>query len=83
MYIKISKFLKLKIFLLLFIYAGFTILLFIYSIVTLSILHLVTALADLSSLLSCGFPQFNSRSFLINILSSREIFNLQLISPMF
>ena len=80
---KISKFLKLKIFLLLFIYAGFSILLFIYSIVTLSILHLVTALADLSNFISCGFLQFNSRSFLINILSSREIFNLQLISPMF
>ena len=44
----------------------------------------VTAMADLFSFTSCVFLQFDSPSFLINnILSSPEIFNLQLISPMF
>ena len=49
MYVKISKFLKSKAFKLLFIYAGFTIFLFIYSIVAVNILHSVTALTNLSS----------------------------------
>ena len=55
MYIKVSKFLKSTIFELLFIYAGFAIFLFIYSIVVLNILHSVTVLTNLSSFTSLWF----------------------------
>ena len=87
MFIKFSKFLKSKMFKLLFIYAGFSFFLFIYSFfiyVTLNILHSVTALTNLSSVTSLWFSTVLFPYFLINnILSSPVIFNLQLISPMF
>ena len=55
-----------------------------YFIVALNILYSVTTLAHFSSFTSFGFLQFDSPSFLIDsILSSPEIFILQLISPMF